>query len=108
MQIISYRTALVCFVQLPFVVAGVLAGCATASNDRAPAELTCEQLAAEVAGTRVARTQALEKQRDPWKFVIPFAVAGHHVASASSVGEADQWLAELDAAARAKGCVRHG
>jgi hypothetical protein len=51
---------------------------------------------------------AVEKQQDPWKFVIPFAVAGRHVAAASSVGDADRWLAELEAHAHSKGCVLHG
>jgi hypothetical protein len=108
MKIVSARAALASFVLLPFAVAAVLAGCATASNEIAPDTLSCEQIATEMAGTRVARTQALEKQEDPWKFVIPFAVAGRHVAAASSVNEADRWLAELGTEAQRRGCLRRG
>ena len=104
MKINKPRVALAGFVFLPFVVAAVLGGCASTSNEIAPDSLSCTQLAAEIDGTRIARVQAVEKQQDPWKFVIPFAVAGRHVASEASVADADRWLAELSQAAERKGC----
>ena len=107
MQTFGPRAGLA-FVFLPFVAAAVLAGCATTSNEVAPALLTCDELAAEMASTRDARLQAIEKKEDAWKFVIPFAVAGRHVASAQSVSEADRVLGELDEQAHAKGCTAHG
>lgn len=99
------RSALACFVALPFAAAAFLAGCATASNEVTPSSLSCTQLVSEISGARVARVQALEKQQDPWKFVIPFAVAGRHVASSSSVSEADRWIEELDQESQRKGCM---
>ena len=80
------------------------AGCAT--PPREPAQLSCDQLKAEVRATERAKLLALEKQEDPFKFVIPLAVAGVHVASKSAVSEADRWLARLRDESRAKGCAR--
>lgn len=107
MSIFGPRTALASFVALPFAVAAFLAGCATASNEVPVNALSCKEIETEIAGTRDARMLAVEKHQDPWKFVIPFAVAGRHVAASSSVGEADRWLAELNAQAQSKGCVVH-
>jgi hypothetical protein len=50
----------------------------------------------------------VEKQQDPWKFVIPFAVAGHHVSAKSAVSDADNWLAQLHEQSRRKGCPGPG
>ncbi len=105
MSIFGPRAALACFVALPFATAAFLAGCATASNEVPVTSMSCAQIEHEIAGTREARLLAVEKQQDPWKFVIPFAVAGRHVAAASSVSEADRWLDELDTQAHNKGCV---
>jgi hypothetical protein len=100
MSIIGPRSALATFIALPFIAAALLAGCATTVQETPAPSLTCEQLAVEIAGTRVARAQALEKRHDPLTLVVPFAFA-----AASSVGEADSVLAELNARAREKGCT---
>lgn len=110
MSIFGPRTALAFFVALPFVAAAALAGCATPVLDPAePADpLSCTQLASKRDGMRLARTQAAAKQRDPWTFVIPFAVDGRHVAAPSSVDDADRWLAHFDIEARVLGCPVRG
>jgi hypothetical protein len=100
MSIIGPRSALATFVAVPFIAAALLAGCATTNQETPAPSLTCEQLAVEIAGARVARAQAPKKLQDPLKLVVPFAVA-----DALSVGEAESVLAELDARARAKGCT---
>jgi hypothetical protein len=100
MSIIGPRSALATFVALPFIAAALLAGCATTVHETPAPSLTCDQLAVEIAATRVARAQALETRQDPLTLVVPFVVA-----EASSVGTADRVLAELDARARAKGCT---
>src|SRR5262245_19515507 len=99
MSIFGPRSALATFVALPFIAAALLAGCATIIQETPAPPLTCEQLAVEIAGTRVSRAQALEERHDPLALVAPF------VAGASSVGEADRVLAELNARAHQKGCT---
>jgi hypothetical protein len=79
------------------------AACATPSP--APEPLSCAQLDKEIRASEDARLLAVEKQEDPWKFVIPFAVAGVHVASKSAVDDADRWLAQLRENAQRKGCA---
>ena len=103
MQTLNRRLVRACAVAL-LTAAALSAGCASAPRQLAPASLGCREIAAEIGGTTQARVQALEKQQDPWKFVIPFAVAGHHVGEKSAVSDADRWLAELHEQARKKGC----
>ena len=89
----------------PLAMASLTAGCATPPEE--PASLSCRQLDAEIGGTEQARLQALEKQQDPWKFVIPFSAGGRNVSAKSAVSDADKWLAELHEVSRTKGCARH-
>lgn len=107
MSMFGPRSALAFFVALPFVAAVTLAGCAAPVLDPsapAPDTLSCTQLARQKDGLRMARTQAVAKQRDPWTFVIPFAVDGHHVAAPRAVDNADRSIASLDIQARVLGC----
>ncbi len=100
--------ALAFFVTLPFAAAVTLAGCATPVLDPsapAPDSVSCTQLAKDMGGVKMARTQAVAKQRDPWTFVIPFAVDGRHVASPKAVEDADRSIAALDVRARLQGCL---
>lgn len=107
MRVDRRRFALTSFLSLAGI-ATLIAGCASAPAASDPSSMTCRELAVEAAGTRQAKAQALAKQQDPFKFVIPFAVAGHHVAAQSAVGDADRWLAELDAQSHRLGCTRIG
>jgi hypothetical protein len=96
-----------CALAVPLlVVAWLAAGCA--SPPKEPASLSCTQLDAEIGGTEQARRLALEKQQDPWKFVIPFSAGGTNVSAKSAVGNADKWLTELHEVSRTKGCARPG
>jgi len=85
--------------------AGFTVGCATTVSE--PAQLSCAQLDKEIRVTKQARSEAVEKQEDPFKFVLPLAVGGVHVASASAVASADRWLAELREESTRKGCASH-
>ncbi|HTT13233.1 MAG TPA: hypothetical protein VMG60_20365 [Burkholderiaceae bacterium] len=84
--------------------AALAAGCATPPKE--PAQLSCDQLKAEIRATEQGRQLALEKQEDGFKYVIPFAVAGVHVAAKSAVDDADRWLARLREESRSKRCAR--
>lgn len=100
-------SALAFFVALPFVAAVTLAGCAAPVLDPsapAPDGPACTQLAKDIGGLRMARAQAQAKQRDPWTFVIPFAVEGRHVASPNAVQDADRSIAAMDVQAQLLGC----
>lgn len=88
----------------PLALAALMAGCAHAPNE--PAQLSCSQLAAEIRGTEQARRYAVEKQQDPFAFVLPFAAGGTNASAKSAVGDADRWLATLHEASRERGCSR--
>lgn len=108
MSIFGPRTALAFFVALPFVAAVALAGCAAPVLDPSepvPGAPSCTQLARQMDGMKMARAQAVAKQRDPWTFVIPFAVDGRHVASPNAVQDADRSIASMDIQAQALGCT---
>lgn len=92
-------------------VAALLASCAssrTPENPTAQASLECGQLATETARTQAARQEALEKQQDAWKVVIPFAVVARYASGKSAVSDADARLAELQEQSGRKGCASGG
>lgn len=73
-----------------------------------PAPRDCTQLHAEIAGAKARQREALDKQQDAWKVVVPFAVAARYASAMSAVDDAGKRLAELNAESARQGCVRHG
>ena len=88
----------------PLALSTLLTACAgapTASTTSAVASSTalspldCSALRAEIQRTEAVRGEALQKEHDAWKAVVPFAVAARYASSKSAVGDADQTLAAL-------------
>jgi len=73
-----------------------------------PAASDCRQLGGDIAKTEQARRAALEKQKDAWKVVVPFAVAARYASGKSALAQADKQLAQLRAEFTGQGCDRHG
>lgn len=90
-----------------FAIAILASGCAsTAKTPTASTAPDCRQLSSEIARNEEARRVALEKERQAWKAVIPFAVAVRYVDGKSSAAEANQRLATLRAQFIQHGCSR--
>jgi hypothetical protein len=88
-------------------VVAFISGCATApTSERAPASAIseCKDLNTEIAAVYEAKRQALEKQRDAWKVIIPFAVAARYAGGKSAVADADKRLNELRDESARRGC----
>ena len=78
--------------------AGSLAtGCANAPASSTPPAFECNQLASEIGEADLARREALEQQRDAWKFVVPVAVVVRYAGSEVEVRDADRRLGDLRA-----------
>jgi hypothetical protein len=98
-----------------FAVATLATGCAgtpgtptAAFMPATPTAADCSQISAQIASTQAVKREALEKERDAWRYVVPFAVVARYSSSKSTARQADQQLAELDAAYKQQGCTGHG
>lgn len=92
-------------VATPLALATLMTACAgaptspsatpTTAPNTAIAPLDCSALRAEIQRTEAIRSEALQKEHDAWKAVVPFVVAARYANGKSTVGEADQTLAAL-------------
>lgn len=101
----------------PLALSALLMACAgppTASATSAVASntalspLDCGALRAEIQRTEAIRSEALQKEHDAWKAVVPFAVAARYASGKSAVGDADQTLAALRDEHDRRGCDNPG
>jgi hypothetical protein len=99
---------------LPLSVAALMAACAHAPGaaptaapaPSAGAAADCSSLGAQVAQAERDQRAALERQRDAWKVVVPFAVAARYAGAKRAGADADEHLAELQAEFSRRGCDR--
>jgi hypothetical protein len=90
---------------LASLLVAALAGCAsTPGGVTSAAAQDCRQLGAEIARSEEAKREALDKQQNAWKAVIPFAVVARYASGKSAAAEADGRLADLKAGFARQGC----
>lgn len=72
------------------------------------AALDCTQLGDQMLAQQQAQRVAADRQREAWKAVLPFAVAGRYAGAASAAAEAEQRIGELQRELDRQGCGAQG
>jgi len=93
-------------------IAMLAGGCASSPPERpaapALAVTDCDRLAAEIARAEQNRQAGLEKEKNAWKVIVPFAVAARYVSGKSLAEQSGRQVESLRAEYDRKGCVGHG
>ena len=96
-------------VSLSIAIAAIMSGCATApqtASAPAPAaSLDCRRISAEIAAAKETQRAANESGDNAWKAVIPVAVVARFAQGKKTAAEAQERIAQLQAAASRKGCL---
>jgi hypothetical protein len=99
---------------VPLTAAALVAACAHAPGAKpdapptpsADAAADCAALGTQIAQAELGQRAAHEQQRNAWKVVVPFAVAARYAGARRAGADADERLAELQAAFTRRGCDR--
>lgn len=87
----------------------VLGGCASIPRSDVPqaqfGQLSCSQLAGEIAQTEETKRVAAGVKSDSWKAVVPFVVVARYADAAATASDADQRIANLRKLQLQKGCA---
>ena len=87
-----------------------LAGCAAAPA-REPVSVStgasCVQLATQRTQAEQAKAAAVDKADTAWKAVLPPAMLMRHASAKNELADAEQRIAQIDAAMNSQGCTRH-
>lgn len=68
----------------------------------------CDRIQAEVIRTEQQQQDALDRQQEAWRLVVPVAVAVRHASAGSDARKAGERLEALQAEARRQGCRAQG